>query len=96
MSKKDILQLRRAEILEVARKHGAISVKVFGSVARGDETPGSDLDFLIELAPGRSLFDLGGIQHELEKLLQCHVDVVTPNGLHWFIQKNVLKEAVAI
>ena len=51
------------DILKIALLHGAKNIKVFGSVARGDETPASDLDFLIELAPGRSLFDLGGIQH---------------------------------
>jgi predicted nucleotidyltransferase len=96
MNKKEILQLHHAEILNVAQKHGATSVKVFGSVARDEATDASDLDFLIEMEEGRSLFDLGGLQYDLQEILGCRVDVVTEKGLHWYIRDRVLKEAVSI
>ena len=67
----------REEILRIVAKHGGRNVRVFGSVARGDADESSDVDFLVDLEPGRSLFDLGGIQFELEELLGCRVDVVT-------------------
>ncbi|HRE01266.1 MAG TPA: nucleotidyltransferase domain-containing protein, partial [Ilumatobacteraceae bacterium] len=71
------LRRRRDEILEVARARGASRVRVFGSVARGDATTSSDVDFLVDLEPGRSLFDLGGLLVDLQELLERDVDVVT-------------------
>ena len=82
--------------MSAARKHGAISVRLFGSVARGDDAEGSDLDFLVELEPGRSLLDLGGLQMELERLLGCHVDVVTAKGLRERIRARVLEETLPV
>lgn len=82
--------------MKIARKHGAISVKLFGSIARGEEKENSDLDFLVELEHGRSLFDLGGLQAELEEFLKHKVDVVTPRGLRERIRPTVLKEAIAL
>ena len=87
---------RREEILRIASSHGATQVRVFGSVARGEDDAGSDVDFLVELAPGRSLFDLGGIQFELESLLGRHVDVVTERGLKRRIRDRVLRESVVL
>jgi predicted nucleotidyltransferase len=96
MNQKESIQFYRAEILKVAQRYGAISLKVFGSVVRGDETDSSDVDFLIEMDSSRSLFDLGGLQYDLQRLLGCRVDVVTEKGLHWFIRDRILREAVAI
>lgn len=86
----------REQILSTARKHGAVSVKLFGSTARGDAVELSDLDFVVELEPGRSLLDLGGLQSHLEQLLGCAVDVVTAKGLRERIRARVLAEAVAV
>jgi uncharacterized protein len=87
------LQERREEILRVAAKHGAVNLRVFGSVARGDARPDSDLDLLVDLGPNRSPFFPGGLLAELEDLLHRKVDIVTPNALHWYIRDQVLREA---
>jgi hypothetical protein len=90
------LRENREEILQVAAKHGARTVRVFGSVARGEADEASDLDLLVEMEPGRSLLDLGGLLMELQDLLGCSVDVVTEKGLRERIRDRVLKEAVAL
>lgn len=82
-----------ADILRVARSHGAVSVRVFGSRARGDATPGSDLDLLVGLAPGRSLLDVVAIRQDLEDLLGYSVDVVTEGGLSPYLRDRILSEA---
>ena len=71
MSLQQILQEKRQEILAIAAKHGAYNVRVFGSVARGEADESSDIDILVELEEGRSLFDLGGLLMDLENLLEC-------------------------
>ncbi len=91
-----LLQTKREEILQTAARHGAVSVRVFGSVARGEEGPDSDVDFLVELEPGRSLLDHVALLQDLEDLLGCKVDVVEPEGLHWYIRDRVLQEAVPL
>lgn len=96
MSLEHILKTRRADVLRAAAKYGARNVRVFGSVARGEATATSDIDFLVELEPGRSLLDLGGLQFELEQLLGCHVDLVTERGLKERIRARVLREAVPV
>jgi len=96
MEPDELLKRKRQEILRIAAKHGAHSVRVFGSVARGDADAQSDIDFLVELEPGRSLLDLGGLQYELESLLGCRVDVVTERGLKTRIRERVLREAVLV
>ncbi len=96
MTWKERLRRHRADILRLAAKHGAKNVRVFGSVARGDADEQSDLDFLVEMEPGRSLFDLGGLQYDLEALLGCHVDVATERGLKPRIRERVLREAVPL
>jgi uncharacterized protein len=90
------LRQQREEILQIAAKHGARRVRIFGSVARGEADAVSDLDLLVEMEPGRSLLDLGGLLMELQDLLGCHVDVVTEKGLRERIRERVLKEAVAL
>jgi uncharacterized protein len=86
----------RAEILAAAERHGATNVRVFGSVARGDADAASDVDFLVDFEPGRSLLDLAGLLVELEDLLGHRVDVVTEPGLKARIRQRVLSEAVAV
>jgi predicted nucleotidyltransferase len=90
------LREKRAEILRIAAKHGARNVRVFGSAARGEAKPGSDLDFLVELEPGRSLLDQAALVLDLEELLGCKVDVVTERGLYWLLRRRILKEARAL
>ncbi len=92
----ELLKEKREGILRMAAKYGARNVRVFGSVARGDADELSDIDFLVEMEPGRSLLDLGGLQAELEALFGCHVDVVTEKGLKTRIRGRVLDEAVPI
>jgi len=91
-----LLQSKREAILRTARAYGAHNVRVFGSAARGETDAESDLDFLVELEPGKSLLDLGGLQYELEALLGCRVDVVTERGLKARIRERVLQEAVPV
>ncbi len=88
------LQGKRKLIHRIAAKYGAKRIRVFGSVARGDTTKDSDLDLLIDLEPNRSLFDLGGLQFDLEKSLSIPVDLVTENGLRGTIRTRVLNEAI--
>ena len=91
-----LLDEKREEILRIASEHGAREVRVFGSVARGEDDEESDIDFLVELETGRSLMDLGGLQMELESLLGRRVDVVTVRGLKARIRERVLREAVPV
>jgi predicted nucleotidyltransferase len=90
------LQSRRDEILRVAALYGARNMRVFGSVARGEAGPDSDLDFLVDLEPGRSLFDLGGLLMDLQSLLGRRVDIVTESGLRARIRDRVLREAIPL
>lgn len=92
----ELLRNKREEILRLAARRGARNVRVFGSVAGGQAGPDSDVDFLVELEPGRSLFDLGGLLMDLQDLLGRPVDVVTEKGLHWYIRDRILKEAVPL
>jgi hypothetical protein len=91
-----LLKLKREEILQLAAKHGAHKVRIFGSVARGEADASSDIDFLVEMEPDRSLFDLGGLLMDLQELLGCKVDVVTEKGLRQRIRERVLSEAVPL
>ncbi|MCU0565630.1 MAG: nucleotidyltransferase family protein [Oculatellaceae cyanobacterium Prado106] len=88
-----ILVDRRSQILEIAHKHGAKNVRVFGSVVRGEATPESDIDFLVDLSENLSPWFPTGLIHELEDLLHHKVDIVTERTLHAFIRDRVLQEA---
>ncbi len=96
MTLEELLKQKRKDILRLCAKYGARNVRVFGSVIRGEADEQSDLDFLVELEPGRTLFDLGGLQYELERLLGCRVDVVTERGLKQRIRDRILREAVPL
>ena len=90
------LQVKRQEVLAVAAQHGAHSVRVFGSVARGEADETSDVDLLVTMEAGRSLLDLAGLLLDLEDLLGCPVDVATEAGLKPRLRDRVLKEAKAL
>ena len=92
----DILKDKRDEILRIAATHGARNVRVFGSAARGEAGPESDVDFLVELEPERSLLDHAGLMLDLQELLGRKVDVVTEGGLRERIREQVLNEAVPL
>jgi hypothetical protein len=91
-----LIQARREQILALAARYGASNVRVFGSVARGEARPESDIDFLVRLEDGRSLLDLVGLWQDLEDLLGCEVDVVTERGLKERMRERVLREAVPL
>ncbi len=90
------LRSRRNEILQVAHARGASRVRVFGSVARGDATESSDIDFLVDLESSRGLFDLGGLLMDLRDLLGHDVDVVTEAGLRPRVAQRVLADAIEL
>ncbi len=92
----EILRSKRQQVLQIARKHGAYDVRVFGSVARGEDRPDSDIDLLVAMEPGRSLLDLGGLVMELRQFLGRSVDVVTERGLNSRIRDRVLSEATPL
>ncbi|MHB9072978.1 MAG: nucleotidyltransferase family protein [Desulfobaccales bacterium] len=96
MGLSELLREKREEILATAAKHGAYNVRIFGSVARGEAGPESDVDVLVELESDRSLLDLGGFLTDLEELIECRVDVVTEKGLRPRIRDRVLLEAVPL
>ena len=96
MNLEEIIHAHREDILRIATRYGAYNVRIFGSVARGDADAGSDVDLLVDLEPGRSLLDLGGLLMELQDLLMCDVDVITEKGLRPRIRQYILDEAVAL
>ena len=96
MRLRDRLPELRDEIRRVAAESGARDVRVFGSVARGEERDGSDVDFLVAVEPGRSLLDLARLELRLEQLLGRPVDVVTEAGLRDSIRASALREAIRV
>jgi predicted nucleotidyltransferase len=96
MSTDHRIQAKRKKILRIAAEHGAHNVRVFGSAARGEIGPDSDVDFLVTVQPEHSPWFPAGLIVDLERLLGCEVDVVTEEALHWYIHDRVLKEAVPL
>jgi len=92
----EVLSSKRDEILRIAASHGVTTIRVFGSVARGDATPDSDVDFLIETGAGTSSWFPAGLVSDLEKILGRRVDVVTVRGLRPELRDQVLDEAVPL
>ncbi|MGK7897980.1 MAG: nucleotidyltransferase family protein [Xenococcus sp. (in: cyanobacteria)] len=95
MKLQELLQEKREKIMAIATKHGAYNVRVFGSVARGEETSASDIDFLVDYDLSKiSPWFPGGLLADLEDLLGCQVDIVTEKGLHDLIRERILQEAI--
>ena len=90
MRPSEALALHRTQIREIALRHRVSGVRVFGSVLRGDDVAGSDLDLLVDPMPTTTLMDIGAIRFELKKLLGLEVDVLTPNGLPARFREQVL------
>jgi predicted nucleotidyltransferase len=87
------LDLKRAAVREAADRFRTVNPRIFGSVLHGKDRDGSDLDLLVDALPGATLFDLGGLQVELEELLGVQVDLLTPGDLPPKIRERVLSEA---
>ena len=91
-----VLAKRRREVIDLAAQHGFRNVRVFGSVARGEDGPESDIDLLATFPRGASLFDIGGLESELAALLGEKVDLVPDDGLRPHSRDEVLAEAVPL
>lgn len=97
MRPSEVLEKNREAIREATKRFNAANPRVFGSVARGEDGPNSDIDILVDALPGSTLFTLGGLQSELEQMFGgIKVDVVTSGGLPDMIRKRVLAEALTI
>jgi len=92
----ELLGANRRQVLEIAARHGARNVRIFGSVARGTATPSSDVDVLVTMEKGRSLLDLCALGNDLDDLLQRKVDVVTDRGLSPHMREDILSEAIPL
>lgn len=93
MKPSTLLQQHRVHIREAASRFAVANPRVFGSVLHGEDTDDSDLDLLVDTLPGTTLFDLGGLQDELEELLGVRVDLLTPGDLPMKFRAAVLAEA---
>jgi predicted nucleotidyltransferase len=92
----DLLILHREQLLAALARHRAHSLRVFGSVARGEERPDSDVDFLVGFEPDASLLDLIGLKEDFEAVLGRPADIVTAEGVSPFLRDRILKEAVPV
>jgi len=92
----DLLKSKREEILRLAAKYGARNVRIFGSVARGEDEGGSDVDFLVEMEQGRSFLDLVGLWQDLQELLGREVDVITDGGVSPYLRDQIYTEAIPL
>ncbi len=96
MGTDEILKSKRNEILSLAARYGVKNLRVFGSVARGEAGPDSDVDFLVDMESGRSYLDIGGFLMDMQSLLGRKVDIVTERGLHPYLRERVLKECQTV
>ena len=90
------LKAYRNDILEIAERHHAPNIRVFGSVARGEAAESSDVDFLIDVPPEQTVFDLIRLIRDLSELLGCKVDVAQSTILHPLIREEVLHDAISL
>ena len=96
MKPSEALNRYRVDIRRIVAANMATNPRVFGSVVRGEDQDGSDLDILVDAMPGATLFDLGGIQYELQELLGVRVDLLTPGDISIKFRAAVLAEAVPV
>ena len=93
MSLAALIKTRRAAIRRLVSRHRAANLRLFGSVLRGADGRDSDIDILVDALPGATLFDLGGLQQDLQDLLGAPVDLLTPRDLPQTFRDRVLAEA---
>lgn len=96
MSKRDLVRENRDAILALATRHGAKNIRLAGSVARGEDRPDSDVDFLVEMENGRSLLDRAKLIVDLGDLLACEVDVVNERGAKPRVRESLLRDAAVL
>jgi len=96
MRPSEVLEKNRHAIREATKRFNAANPRVFGSVARGEDHSGSDIDILVDTLPGTTLLDLGGLQDALETLLETKVDLVTSKGVRSAMRERILTEAMPI
>jgi len=96
MTLKQLIEEKRDEILRLAVKHGARNVRLFGSAARGEDRPDSDVDFLVEAGPTTSSWFPAGLILDLEETLGRRVEIVTDRGLNPYLRDQVLREAIPL
>jgi predicted nucleotidyltransferase len=96
MKLEELRAANKEQILSLATSYGARNIRIFGSVARGDSSPSSDIDFLVDLDPDRTLMDLGGLLTGLQDILHAPVDVATERMLRPGVRDRVLREAVPL
>ena len=96
MTLEELRSRYRTRILEIAEKRGARNVRVFGSIARGEQRADSDIDIVVDFLPGRSLLDLTGLWLDLEEALGSKVDVVSSRGLKPRVERAIMRDAIAL
>jgi predicted nucleotidyltransferase len=92
----DAIKDRRSDILRILSLHGARNARIFGSAARGDLRPSSDIDVLVEMEPERTLIDLVALEQDLTELFRRRVDVITDGGISPHLRDRILAEAVPL
>ena len=96
MTLQELVKSKRGDILRLAAQHGAREVRIFGSLARGESGPDSDLDLLVRMDAGRSYLDLVALWQDLEELLGRNVDVISDGGVSPYLRDRILAEAIPL
>ncbi len=96
MSGLEKIRIHRKRILEIAQHHGAVQLRVFGSIARNEDQPHSDVDFLVTMLPGYDLLDMVALEQELGKVLHRKADVVSDDEVSPYLRDRIFQEAVAV
>jgi predicted nucleotidyltransferase len=96
MTLEELRSAKKHQILQAAEDYGAHNIRIFGSTARGEASADSDIDFLVDLDPDRTLMDLGGLLTELSAILGARVDIATERMLRPAVRKQVLREAIPL
>lgn len=87
---------RKSEILTLADKYGATNIRVFGSVARGEDTESSDIDLLVDLEENRRISDIFALKQDLQSLLNKNIDLLEERSLHWYVKPQILSESMSV
>ncbi len=96
MKLQDVREKWGDRIHALGERYGAVNIRVFGSVARDEDTSSSDLDLLVTMTPGRTYLDLVGFWQDVEALLQCKVDVITDGGISPYLEEQITREAIPL